>query len=111
MNEKIKTLIDIIEQKHAEAQVVFEKMTPEQKAEVLKERERKAMIIANHNFTIKPLEDQPGAWQVILTLDGKTQNCVFMIDSNNEPTVNEVIKLIELQVKKLISYYVRKNLL
>ena len=111
MNEKIKTLIDTIEQKHAEEQAEFEKMTPEQKAEVLKERERKAMIIANHNFTIKPLEDHPGTWQVILTLDGKTQNCAFMIDSNNVPSVNEVIKLIELQVKKLISYYVRKNLL
>lgn len=111
MNEKLKTLFDTFEQKHTETQTEFEKMTTEQKAEVLKEKERKAMIIANHNFTIKPLEDQPGAWQVILTIDGKTQNCVFMIDSNNEPPVDEVIKIVELQVKKLILYYVKKNLL
>lgn len=111
MDERAKAIIDAFEQKRAEKKAAFEKMTPEQKAEVLKEKERKAKIIANHNFTIKPVEDQPGLWQVILTLDGKTHNCAFKIDPNNVPPVDEVLKMVELQVKKLISFYVMKYLL
>lgn len=111
MDERAKAIIDAFEQKCAEKKAAFEKMTPEQKAEVLKEQERKAKIMANHSFTIKPVEDQPGVWQVILTLNGKTQNCAFKIDPNDVPPVDEVIKAVEIQVKKLISYYVMKHLL